>query len=302
MILKFNIKSNFKSLILLLRIDQWSKNICIFLPLFFNGHLFDLELFNNCIVSFMSFSLMASSIYCFNDILDIENDRAHPTKKMRPIASGKIPVCIAYVLMLFCFSISLLLLYLWMGDLKLILISLVLIYFIQNILYCIKLKHYAVIDVVVIAIGFVLRIIVGGAATSILLSEWIIIMTFLLALFLAFAKRRDDVLLFDKTGVMHRKNTNRYNVDLLNQIISILSSVTIIAYIMYTISPEVVERFNCRYVYLTSIFVLISIIRYMQITIVDSNSSNPTKVLFKDHFLQLCIIAWILSFLIIIYL
>jgi 4-hydroxybenzoate polyprenyltransferase len=172
----------------------------------------------------------------------------------------------------------------------------------MNIAYCVILKSYPIIDVVIISIGFVLRVLVGGFATGIELSEWIILMTFLLALFLAFAKRRDDVVLYQNTGVQQRKNTHRYNLDFINQVMTVISTITVMAYIMYTVSPEVTKRFNCKYVFLTSFFVLIGIIRYLQITIVDLKSGSPTQILMKDHFIQICIISWIISFLIIIYL
>jgi len=121
-------------------------------------------------------------------------------------------------------------------------------------------------------------------------------------LFLAFAKRRDDVVLYQNTGVSPRKNTNRYNLDFMNQVMTVVSTVTIIAYIMYTLSPDVIERFHSRNIYITAIFVLAGIIRYLQITIVDLKSGNPTTILLKDRFIQLCIAGWIVSFLIIIYL
>jgi len=163
------------------------------------------------------------------------------------------------------------------------------------------LKHYAIIDVVIIAIGFGLRVLVGGIATEILLSEWIVLMTFLLALFLAFAKRRDDVLLYQNTGVLPRKNTQHYNLEFMNQVITVISTITIVAYIMYSVSAEVKDRFHTQYIYLTSVFVLMGIIRYLQITIVDLKSGNPTTVLMRDKFVQCCIIGWGISFFIIIY-
>lgn len=158
-----------------------------------------------------------------------------------------------------------------------------------------------IIDVFIIAFGFVLRIFVGGVAVGIHLSHWIILMTFLLALFLAFAKRRDDVVIYQETGVSARKNVNRYNLEFMNQTIGIIASITMVCYIMYTVSEEVVERMHTQYLYATSVFVLAGIVRYLQITIVDVKSGSPTKVLMKDRFVQLCIIGWILTFILILY-
>jgi len=194
-------------------------------------------------------------------------------------------------------------LFLFGGAEKFSLIGLIAFYFVMNIAYCVKLKRYAIIDVIVISVGFVLRILVGGTATGIWLSEWIVMMTFLLALFLAFAKRRDNVVLYQNTGVSPHKNTNRYNnLDFMNQVMTVVSTVTIIAYIMYTLSPDVIERFHNRNIYITAVFVLVGIIRYLQVTIVDLKSGNPTMILLKDRFIQTCIAGWFLTFLYLMYL
>ena len=174
-------------------------------------------------------------------------------------------------------------------------------YFVMNLAYTLKLKHYPLIDVFIIALGFVLRVVVGGIATDIYLSHWIILMTFLLALFLAFAKRRDDVMIFTQTGVEARKKTKRYNLEMLNLILAILATVTIVCYIMYTVSAEVIERFHNQYVYVTSVFVLIGIFRYLQLTLVDIKSGSPTEILIKDFVIQSCIAAWMVTFTLIIY-
>ena len=171
----------------------------------------------------------------------------------------------------------------------------------MNIAYCVKFKQIALLDVLIIAMGFVLRIVAGGLATGIILSHWIVLTTFLLALFLAVAKRRDDVAIYETSGVKARKNVVRYNMDFLNQSIGILGSITIMCYILYTVSNEVVERIGSRYLYATSVFVLAGILRYMQLTLVDRKSGSPTKVLLHDHFIHVCIIGWILAFTFILY-
>jgi 4-hydroxybenzoate polyprenyltransferase len=158
------------------------------------------------------------------------------------------------------------------------------------------------VDVFIIALGFVLRILMGGVATGIYISHWIILMTFLLALFLAFAKRRDDVAMFEASGVKARKNIDRYNLDFMNQAISVVASITMVCYIMYTVSEDVVMRLGSRYVYVTSVFVLAGIIRYLQVAIVDVKSGSPTKVLMKDRFVQASVLGWLLTFALILYL
>lgn len=289
-----------KSIFILLRPHQWLKNLFIFLPLFFNGSLLNAEKFVACLWAFVAYCFAASSIYCFNDIHDITADRMHPKKCKRPIACGAVSVTTAYLISAICVIMSLNIAYFVnSGGLLFVIIA---CYIVLNILYCIKLKQIALVDVFVIAIGFVLRIVAGGVSADVYLSHWIILMTFLLALFLAFAKRRDDVVMFEETGISARKNVNCYNLSFMNQTISILASITMVCYIMYTVSDKVVTRMNTSYLYLTSVFVLAGIIRYLQITIVDVKSGSPTKVLMKDRFIQCCILGWIFVFFLILYL
>lgn len=179
--------------------------------------------------------------------------------------------------------------------------AVLLFYYAMNIAYCTKLKNFAIIDVCVVAFGFVLRILAGGVSTSITLSKWIVLMTFLLTLFLSFAKRRDDVIRMNETGKAPRKNTNRYNITFINQAITITAAITLVCYIMYTVSPEVVNRFHSDYLYLTSIFVLVGLLRYIQLAIVDEKTGDPTKILLKDRFTQAVVVGWIIVFGIIIY-
>ena len=170
-----------------------------------------------------------------------------------------------------------------------------------NVSYSIYFKNIAIVDVFFIAIGFVLRVVTGGIAGDVHLTHWIVLMTFLLALFLGFAKRLDDVVLFDKYGKIMRKNIITYNKSFLNAILIITSTMTIICYIMYTVSDEVIKRFKSDYVYITSLFVILGIFRYLQISIVENKSSNPTRILFIDRFIQITILFWICSFILIIY-
>lgn len=291
------------SILKLLRPQQWVKNLFVFLPLFFDRHLFDVEYLLPCVLVFFAFCFAASGIYCLNDIIDVEADRKHPEKCKRPIASGAVSQRAGYIIMAVCFIISLALLaFIHRPDGRNGLLFLVVGgYVVMNIAYSLKLKQLAIIDVFIIAIGFVLRVLAGGMATGIFLSHWIVLLTFLLTLFLAFAKRRDDVVALEKSGVAMRQSVNRYNLPFMNLAISIIASITMVCYIMYSVSPRVVERFNSPYVYLTSLFVLAGIIRYLQITVVDMQSGSPTKVLLKDRFIQGCVICWLVMFALILY-
>ncbi|PHS56216.1 MAG: prenyltransferase [Sulfurimonas sp.] len=262
------------------------------MPLLFSFSFSNITDNINTILAFVLFSILASSIYIFNDLMDIDEDRAHPTKKNRPLASGSISKTKAK---LFIFTLSFISLSLSLFiSIKLFIV--LLIYFILNILYSLKLKHISILDIFIIATGFVLRLFAGSAVTNIDLSMWIIIMTFLLAIFLALAKRRDDVLL-SLAGQETRKNIDGYNLEFVNAAMVLMAGVVIVSYIQYTISPEVISRLNTNYLYLTSFFVILGVLRYMQITFVEENSSSPTKVVIKDTFMKLTIFFWLLSFI-----
>lgn len=286
----------------LIRPHQWLKNVFVLIPMFFGGSLLDPEDIRASVLTFLAYSFVASSVYCFNDINDVEADRRHPVKCKRPLASGAVSMGTAWMLMALMFVLAALMTAL-LGDRGHILKvgGVLLFYYILNICYCAKLKQYAIVDVCIVAFGFVLRVLAGGFATDITLSKWLVLMTFLLTLFLSFAKRRDDVLRMNETGEPPRKNTIRYNLTFINQAITITASVTLVCYIMYTVSPEVVARLGSDLLYLTSVFVLLGLLRYMQITVVDKKSGDPTKIMLCDRFTQLVVVLWALTFLILIY-
>ena len=291
---------NIKNYMKILRPKQWMKNFFVMLPLFFGGELFNGKALLAGAITFLAYSFAASSIYCFNDILDVDDDRRHPVKCLRPIASGAVSASVAYVLMFICFALSMLSMF-FLPDYALQTGGILFLYWLLNLAYCARLKQYAIIDVCIVALGFVLRLLAGGFATHIPLSKWIVLMTFLITLFMSFAKRRDDVIRMERTGEAPRKNTIRYNLTFINQAITITASVTLVCYIMYTVSPEVIQNFQTDYLYLTTIFVLVGLLRYIQLTVVDQKSGDPTKVLLKDRFTQLVVVAWLLTFLLIIY-
>ena len=289
-----------KKTLLLIRPQQWIKNGFVLIPMFFGGRLLNADDVIASVVTFFAFSFAASAIYCFNDIVDVDADRRHPVKCHRPIASGAVSVPTAYALMAVLALLSALLLFFLpqrAGETA----GIVAFYFLLNMAYCLWLKRHAIIDVCTVAFGFVLRILAGGMACDVAVSNWLVLMTFLLALFLSFAKRRDDVLRMNETGEPPRRNTIRYNLTFVNQAITVTGTVTLVCYIMYTVSPEVVSRFHAPYLYLTSIFVLVGLLRYMQLTVVDEVSGDPTKILLRDRFTQAIVVSWIMAFLLIIY-
>lgn len=291
-----------KHYIRIIRPYQWIKNIFVFIPMFFGGSLTDIHDITASLLTFLAFSCAASSVYCYNDIVDVDADRRHDVKRHRPVASGAVSILRAYILMALMLVLAMAFLMCIDSASQIHTASVILGYYVLNLLYCLRLKQHAIVDVCVIAAGFVLRILAGGFATEIVISQWLILMTFLLTLFLAFAKRRDDVIRMNKTGEAPRKNTIRYNLTFINQAVTITASVTLVCYIMYTVSPEVTARFNSNYIYLTSIFVILGLLRYIQIAVVDEKSGDPTKVVLHDRFTQLIIVCWGLTFLFIIYL
>lgn len=289
------------SILRLTRPKQWIKNFFVFIPMFFGGELFDLHSVWLAVLTFFAFSLTASSIYCYNDIVDVDADRHHPVKCLRPIASGEVSIRMGYILMILTFCLGMGVLLLLPPEVMSQVMAVIVFYYVLNLAYCSKLKQFAILDVCIVAFGFVLRILAGGFACELALSNWIVIMTFLLTLFMSFAKRRDDVLRMNETGEAPRKNTVRYNLTFINQAITITASVTLVCYIMYCVSPEVSERFDTPYLYLTFVFVLLGLLRYIQIAVVDEKSGDPTKIILRDHFSQIIVVAWILSFLLMIY-
>jgi len=276
----------------LMRPHQYTKNLFIFLPPFFAFSLADAQAFVQATMAFAAFSLVASAVYVLNDWIDREDDRLHPEKCTRPIASGQIDGPLVWLLMaVLVIAGSALMLAVSAQAL-----GVALAYLLLNVAYSLKLKHVPVIDVTLISTGFVLRLFVGAFATGVALSHWIIVMTFLLALFLALAKRRDDVLIYLNTEQKMRRAIDGYNLKFLDSAMMMSASIVIVAYILWSISPEVVTRIGSENLYLTSLFVVLGVMRYMQIAFVEEMSGNPSRIVLRDRFIQLVLLGWLGSF------
>ena len=297
-----NVMNKMIHYIQLLRPLQWLKNVFVFVPIFFSNNLLKLDYFGPTLIVFVAFCLISSSIYCFNDLCDVEADRLHPRKCHRPIAAGKVSVKGGYTMMVICLIVSFALLpfaksintpylYIIIGG-----------YWLMNIVYCLKVKKIAILDVLTIAIGFVMRVLIGGMVVDIWVSHWLVMMTFLLTLFLALSKRNDDYRIYEQTGIKPRVSITGYNRTFINESTAIVASVTMVCYIMYTMSPEVIKRMDTQFLYLTSGWVLAGLLRYLQKMIVFGLSGSPTNSLVKDRFIQFCIFGWLASFFVIIYL
>ena len=281
----------------LMRPKQYLKNVFIFLPLFFGLQLTNIDSLISVFLGFIFFSLTASSIYILNDYKDIELDRLHPTKKNRPLASGIVSKRVSLFLAIGLFLFSSIGLYL----LSIKALAIMFLYVFINIFYIFLIKNIAILDIISISIGFVLRLFIGAFIANIELSMWIVIMTFLLSLFLILAKRRDDVLIFMETGVKTRKVIEGYSLKFIDTLMSIMAAVIMIGYILYTISADVINRIHSDNLYLTSIFVLVGIMRYLQISFVYQESGSPTNIIAQDRFIQIIVLGWVLSFLVILY-
>jgi decaprenyl-phosphate phosphoribosyltransferase len=281
----------------LMRLKHWVKNLFLFIPIFFAGQLLDYDKYGELILGFLTFGFIASAIYIFNDVRDLSFDKLHPVKSNRPIPSGRIRPTQAMIVSLLLAATGLWLAFM-LHPTFLMLSS---TYLILNIAYSFGLKNFSIVDIMIVASGFLIRIYCGGVLADVAVSHWLAIMVLLLALFLALAKRRDD-LLIASVGSNTRKSISQYNLEFVNVCLSIFAGIIIVSYILYTLSPEIVEKFDSEWLFLTSIFVIGGVMRYLQIIYVDNNSGFPTSILFTDRFIVLTLIGWIISFCVIIYL
>lgn len=280
-----------------MRPKDWAKNLFLYIPLFFAGDIFNISKLIVVFAGFVAFSFIASSIYIINDYVDKEADRKHPQKKNRPLASGKASTNIALILFFILVFGGLGLAY----AVNLKFFYLLCLYFSLNIGYSFGLKNIPIVDIFIIAIGFSLRVRAGGVLAFVEVTRWLTIMIFLLALFMAIGKRRDDVLLTIASGTTMRKVVKGYTLDFLNIILALVSSVMIVAYFMYTMSDRVIEIHRTSRLYYTCLFVMAGIMRYLQIIYIHSDSGSPTKILYKDRVIQIAILLWMISFYFILY-
>ncbi|WP_298137323.1 decaprenyl-phosphate phosphoribosyltransferase [Flavobacterium sp.] len=278
-----------KNYLKLMRVEQYIKNIFVFAPLFFDSQFQNIDNLVKVIFTFFCFCIASSSIYILNDYFDINEDRNHPQKSYRPIASGSISIKNGLCLMSFLMVLTMFASWMISHELLMVILS----YIILNFLYSKWLKHIAILDVNIIAIGFILRIIAGSVVSDVVPSIWILLITYLLALFLGISKRRTDVLLAEN-GKDVRKNIEGYNLVFIDTILGILSSIIIVCYIFYCISPEIQLHYHSNLLYLSIIFVVNGIFRYLKLVFVDQSTYSPTKIVLNDRFIQITILGWLL--------
>jgi 4-hydroxybenzoate polyprenyltransferase len=275
----------------LIRVEHWVKNLFLFLPAFFAARLLEWPVLQNAVLGFLSFCLVSSSVYVLNDLVDAPQDRNHPDKRHRPIATGAIGRREAIALLLLLLGCGTAMAA-WLSTSMLLFC---LLYVAINILYSFSLKHIAIVDISLIGTGFLLRVLAGGAVTGVEVSHWLIVMTFLLALILGLAKRRGEYVIATG-GHTFRRALEGYNLPFLDVSITVCSTVAIVAYLMYCFSPEVTDRIGSHNIYYTAFFVIIGILRYLQLTLVFERTESPTRALLRDAFLQLVLLGWIGAF------
>ncbi len=281
-----------------MRPRQWTKNAFVFAALVFDRQFFILQSLERTLITFVIFCLISSSVYLFNDIMDVEADRNHPIKKNRPIASGKLPISVASVVSLILLLISLTGAY----FLSIGLLIIVAVYFFLNLAYSKWLKHMPILDVLVIAACFVLRVAAGVSVIEVQrFSPWLYVVTTLLALYIGFGKRRAELMvLVPENTQSHRRVLSGYSLDLVDQLITVVSSTTIIAYSLYTFSaPNLPDNHSMM---LTIPFVLFGVFRYLSLMKIQKMGGEPEEILLKDRPLQITILLWAVSVMIIFYL
>jgi len=281
-----------------MRPRQWTKNAFVLAALVFDRQLFHIPSLERTLLTFVIFCMVSSSVYLINDVMDIEADRIHPIKKNRPIASGKVPVSMAIILSVILILISL------VGSyfLSIGLLAIISFYFVLNLAYSKWLKHMPIIDVLVIAACFVLRVAAGVSVIQVeRFSPWLYVVTTLFALYIGFGKRRAELMvLVPENSQSHRKVLSGYSIEFVDQLITVVSSTTIIAYSLYTFSAPNLPTNHAMM--LTIPFVLYGIFRYLSLLQINKMGGEPEELLLKDRPLQITILLWAISIMIIFYL
>jgi 4-hydroxybenzoate polyprenyltransferase len=286
-----------KALIVTLRPEQWTKNLLVFAGVMFGGRLLDSSALAYAVGAFAAFCALSSAVYIFNDLADREADTQHPLKCMRPIASGQLSPVTAATVGIALAGAALAAATFMRPELGLVAAA----YLVLLLLYSAALKHLVIIDVLVIAAGFVLRAVAGAVAVSVPISHWLLVCTTLLALFLALSKRRHELTLLGDGATGHRRILEEYSPYLLDQMIAVVTASTLVAYTLYTTDAETAARLGSRRLGLTIPFVLYGIFRYLYLVHQKRGGGSPSTMLVTDRPLLACVALWALSVAVILY-
>jgi len=279
------------------RPKQWTKNVLIFAGLLFSQKLFDISLLLKSAAAFFLFCLLSGAEYVVNDLKDVEQDREHPIKSKRPIASGRLSVPIAIVVVVIFMVGSIVASFALDKNFGVIALS----YTILMLAYSFKLKHIVILDVVIIAMGFVLRAVAGAAVIGVSISSWLLVCTTFLALFLALSKRRHELVFLGDGAIYHRKILGEYSPYLLDQMVAVVTASTVMAYALYTMAAETVEKFGTRNLIFTLPFVLYGVFRYLYLVHQKNMGGSPEMVLLKDRSMIVNILLYLAAAGLILY-
>ena len=286
-----------KYIILSMRPGQWIKNLLVLAPLIFSKNINILSKDIKVLMAVILFILISGCVYMTNDIFDLENDKNHPVKSKRPLSSGKIKKSkLIYTIVILSITTFILAYKINVG-----LGNIILGYFLLNFIYSILLKRIVILDVMIVALGFYLRILAGGVVIDVYPSEWLSLCTILLSLFLVFSKRRHELIVLENSSNINRALLSYYSPYFIDQMISIVTALTIITYIMYTISDKAIEYFGTRNLIYTNIFVFYGIFRYLYLVYREEKGGEPVKLMLSDKFLLINILLWAIAVYIIIY-
>lgn len=290
-------RSRAASLLISLRPEQWTKNLIVFAALIFAVKLFDPAALALATAAFLIFCALSGAVYLLNDVSDRDADRQHPLKRMRPIASGALAAGTAIAAAVALGATALTLAFL----LQPLFGAAAAAYVALFVLYTRVLKHVVILDVMSIAIGFVLRAVAGGLVIGVPISDWLLVCTILLALFLGLAKRRHELTMLADGATGHRRILEEYDPYLLDQMIAIVAAATLVAYIIYCASPETAEKFGTRWLVLTAPFPIYGIFRYLYLVHRKHGGGSPSDLLLRDRPLLGCVALWGLAVILIIY-
>jgi 4-hydroxybenzoate polyprenyltransferase len=285
------------NLLISLRPGQWTKNFLVFAALIFAEQLFDVSAVATATAAFAIFCALSGVVYLVNDIADRHTDREHPLKRRRPIAAGTLPVATAATAAALIGAAALAAAFAlgrWFGLVAAAYVGL-------QALYSGPLKHIVIIDVLTLSIGFVLRAAAGAVAINVVISHWLFVCTILLAMFIALAKRRHEIVLLAEGAPSHRPILGEYSPYLLDQMIGVVTASTLIAYIFYTISPETTAKFGTDLLGLTIPFPLYGIFRYLYLVHRREGGGSPAELLINDRPLLACVTLWVAAVVVIIY-
>ena len=278
----------FIALLETMRPRQWTKNFFVFPAIVFAQRLSDERAVVLTLAAFVIFCFLSSSVYIINDIADAEQDRQHPTKRNRPIASGRLPVgvALAFSMLLAAFSIAL------AFNINRQFVLYASLYLGLNLLYSFSLKHIVILDVIMVAIFFVLRAVAGAAAINVEISHWLLICTFLLALFIAMSKRRHELVLLEENASAHRASLTEYSPYLLDQMIAVVTASTVMGYTLYTVDQDTVAKFGTDHLVYTVPFVVFGIFRYLYLIHQKGEGGDPDRIVISDRPFLINFLLW----------